>query len=128
MSRVTNVIVSHGFDEREAVEHLRRPIETDSRGQRLRCISGPEPGEREYDGTDWRMADGWGGTKVPEVDVWAAAFNYVADYRIIDHVAACPWKEPEYVQVFIQGQEEDRFTVYEFRDGALVAVLHGDDE
>ena len=52
-----------------------------------------------------------GGHKHLETPVYVAAFN---DFRLEEFSAMLrklPWKEPEHVQVFVQDQDADTFTV-----------------
>lgn len=109
MSYVMNVMFSCGVLE-EADADIEAPLEGPPRNQGLRKI------------TDAPAYDAWGGTKVPEVDVWAAAFNYIAPQLVLDRISSIQWKEPENVQVFIQDQDADRFDIYEFRGGVLELV------
>lgn len=114
MSVVTNVMLSHSILEppevREAITApaLRPGASFD---QKLANISDDEAG------------DNWGGSKWPEVDVWAAAFNHIDVAAFREQIAAIPWKEPELVQLFIQNQWADKFDVWEFRSGQLICVL-----
>jgi len=54
-----------------------------------------------------------GGSKHLETPLYIAAFNYLFIEDFLRFVFSLPWEEPENVQVFIQGQDEDRFTVYD---------------
>ena len=110
MSDVTNVMVSHSVLEEPAThEALATPI-SGGYGQSLRNIA------------DGAAGDAWGGHKAPEVEVWAAAFNHVGVSEILAHVEGVPWEEPHAVQVFINVQDDVKFTVYEFRNGRLQRI------
>lgn len=100
MSRVTNVLVSHGILEgSENRQRLLEPIDGDN-GQVLRHIS------------EGDAADHWGGARFPEVDLYASALNYVSTDKVLDHVGAIPWEYPAEVMVLIQEQEDDTWSVY----------------
>jgi len=113
MSLVTNILVTHGI--------LERAFEQPGLGVVAKATGRPDSPLTNI--ADGDAANFWGGSKFPEVDVWAGAINYMDLQATLDHLASIPWKEPENVQVFIQGQDEDRFSVYEFRDGQLTKVL-----
>jgi hypothetical protein len=51
-----------------------------------------------------------GGTKYMEAKVYLAAFNHLDDRILFRVIREMPWEEPDLVQVFIQRQEELRFT------------------
>ena len=61
--------------------------------------------------------DGWskcacvGGEKNLETPVFVGAFNYFDSEDFVGFLKTLPWLEPECVQVFIQKQEEDIFTL-----------------
>ena len=47
--------------------------------EQLRCITNPN-------GDDWSAVESWGGSKVPESDVLAGAFNYLAIDELRNHL------------------------------------------
>lgn len=53
-----------------------------------------------------------GGTKHLECDLWAWGANCLNLEDFLEVVRAAQWEYPEYVQVFVKGQDDDRFVVY----------------
>lgn len=47
-----------------------------------------------------------------ECELWGAALNHLDIEAFLNCVRSQPWREPENVQVFIQDQMEERFTLY----------------
>lgn len=47
-------------------------------------------------------ADNWAGSKVPECEVWAGAFNYCDVGEIIEWLVTLPWSHPVSVAVLRQ--------------------------
>lgn len=58
------------------------------------------------------LADHAGGYKHMECYVFGGAANYLPLDEFLAQVWAQAWKEPSYVQVFTQGQEDNLFTTY----------------
>jgi hypothetical protein len=84
MSLVTNVLLLCGLREREKMAEL------------------------SLDFTD--IGQFFGGPKRAEAGVWGCAANYLDEERFLSRVKATQWEQPEYVQVFVQRQEEMTFT------------------
>lgn len=49
------------------------------------------------------------GTKALETNIYPGAFNYLNLDDLIFAIESVTWASPETVQLFIQGQDEDRF-------------------
>lgn len=62
--------------------------------------------------------DGWGGNKPPQC-LWtmAGAYNYFRLEEFLDFVRGLDWTVPGDVQIFVMGEHDTAFTVYELRDG-----------
>ena len=116
MSLVTNVIVSCD-GEYEGVKELTKPCDWSDmcQGQALAQIAGCDYKTEVKD--EKRPDDFWGGSKFPEVDLFAAAYNYLDRTAMLRWLLSLPWSDPESVQVFIKGQDSERFDVYHLRDG-----------
>jgi len=56
-----------------------------------------------------------GGTKCLETPLFVAAFNYFDIEDFLEFLSSLQWKEPENVQVFVKGQEENIFTLFRIR-------------
>ena len=56
-----------------------------------------------------------GGDKNMECDVYLAAFNYMPLEHLLAAVRGARWNSPEHVQVFVQDEDEDRFTERDWR-------------
>lgn len=55
---------------------------------------------------------GWyGGTKYLEVELFIGAFNYLDEEELINHIKSINFEEPESVQLIIQRQYEDTFSI-----------------
>lgn len=135
MSLVTNVIVlpgsqqpdSSGIGDRDSVRGL-----IDREQELLRLLQGTyEPGENYRGqclkeittgytlGAPTPKGDGkdrclWGGTKFPECDVFAAAFNYIDWDKFKAWVEALPWLAYDQVRVLRMGEEDRAFEVWIF--------------
>jgi hypothetical protein len=119
MSEVTNVLLSHdiqeGGQERGDDPCWDAVLAVDltragGSGQFFRCNSVKE-------------TSGWGGSKSPEANLYAAAVNYFDLDGALERIAALPWEWPEHVQLFIKGNDELAFSVYELREGRFACVL-----
>lgn len=62
--------------------------------------------------TDISLKDVIGGEKWFETPLFIAAFNYFDCGAFIEYLKSLVWKEPSCVQVFVQEQDEDIFTLY----------------
>lgn len=58
-----------------------------------------------------------GGTKHLETPVYVAAFNHFDIEAFIAFIKTLPWREPENVQLFVKGQEENKFALIGFGTG-----------
>ncbi len=103
MSYVTNVMLTHDFLEPPGVRKML-----------WSTVVAEKQTLRENTAVD---ADGWGGSKFPEIDLWCGAFNYLDLYDFLAWVKSLPWRYPRAVQVFVQDQEEDMVSVWEIDGG-----------
>lgn len=102
MSYVTNVMVSAPCENKTAIAELTREgAWKASDSQRLLSL------------TDGDAAGHWGGSKWPECDIYAAAFNYIDMGAFMSWLLAIPWSSPGDVQLFVQGEEDECFSIYE---------------
>ena len=53
------------------------------------------------------------GGKHLESPIYIGAFNYLDVSALLDLISAIKWTEPENVQLFIQGQSDSKFMVFE---------------
>lgn len=113
MSLVTNVLLQVDILEDRSGIQGRLPVFGENHGglQALRNISSDEHGEL------------WGGSRMPEVVILAAAFNYVPADEIREKLAAFPWKYPQSLRLMIQEQKHRSLAVYVFRNGDWLCVL-----
>ena len=58
--------------------------------------------------------DWYGGNKPFESEVLVGAFNFLNAQSFIDHIQAIHWEDRASVQVFLQGQSDKKFLVYDF--------------
>lgn len=100
MSVVTNVLVHGNIPDREADLRMREEMH-------LTSLT-PVP------------ADGyeveWGGDKMPEVDIWAGAFNYLDAGTFLSRLARHPWLLGR-CEAFMLTEGEDEFRVYRLQAG-----------
>ena len=104
MSVVSNVIRSFGICERElGGNNYERADRID---QWLK--------DSQYMGLgqDLGQWDGCGGQRKLETPIFVGAFNYLDHTAFIRFVFSLPWDAPENVQVLIQGQDDNVFTIY----------------
>jgi hypothetical protein len=114
MSVVTNVMVSFcilEFEKPDFLQHLRGWFR--DKGD-LTSITHGHSDPTPY----W-----WGGTKHPECQLWAGAYNHLALGEMLRHFEAIDWAWPEFVQIFVKEEEEATFCVFMFREGRLTQVL-----
>ena len=62
-----------------------------------------------FDNTDADAA--WGGGKMPQVRVYAGAFNFFHTEDVMAHLATLPWEYPESVQLFVNEEHDIRFAI-----------------
>jgi len=92
MSRVTNVMISvHVFDQ-------------DS--EAFKEVLGKNFARND------ECDEAWGGTKFPECNIAAAALNYADVDALLDWIGGLAWNEPTSVQVFIMGEDDDKWQVH----------------
>lgn len=107
MSVVSNVILSFSIME-EADDRIKEVNDALPEGQRFLMP----------DATD--QAKFVGGSKFLERPTFLAAFNHVSERQLMDAVEAAAWREPELVQVFRCGQEEDLYAMVRgIKEGVL---------
>lgn len=104
MSVVTNIILSFSIMENEISD-----IE-DSYTNMVLINNWLRKHDHGAFGEDATIASG--GEKHLETPVYLAAFNFFDLDEFLAFLRTLPWEEPENVQVFVQGQEEEKFTVY----------------
>jgi len=105
VSVVTNILLMTGFlDETQPVANI---------NSALACISA---------GSLKELSSDVGGPKALESNLLAAAFNHLDIGNFISIVQCQPWENPENVQLLIQLQHEDRFTMYMFEGDHLIPV------
>jgi hypothetical protein len=56
----------------------------------------------------------WGGNKAPQVWLAAGAFNYLGHADLLRWLASLPWEDPNELQVLINGEWDDGFTMWTF--------------
>jgi hypothetical protein len=96
MSHVTNVLISVGYEDAETIALFKKWFDEKAGG--IRSLS---RGSAE---------SLWGGTKYPECNLWAGAFNYLDTEGMVAHLKSVPFGGE--VRVFMQGQEENVFTEF----------------
>lgn len=57
-----------------------------------------------------RVDEHAGGNKFFEMTVWLGAFNHCDTNQMIEWIRAAGWEQPEDVQIFVNEQENTRFT------------------
>jgi hypothetical protein len=134
MSHVTNVMMQfdgadgdEGYDpEDDPNDSVNLPLiqaiveKLTGGGQRFNEITGGA-------GEDDSPGRCWGGSKFPEADVLAAAFNYLPISNFIAELSKLEWRRPELFRLFIQDQDYNAFGVWVMRDGKIVNVVEQDE-
>jgi hypothetical protein len=93
MSQVTNVLLTTAWGEGFSAVHLLR-----------------QAGFTFISCNDEGLPVGWyAGTKMLECEIYPGAFNHLDLNKLVAAINAAPWESPESVQLFVQGQDEDRF-------------------
>ncbi len=117
MSRVTNIVLAFGASEHdEMFPQLQALV-------RERHI-GPL-GDLTDDRTEVaERGVRWGGTKYPEVELYGAASNYLDLPAFMALMQSISWKEPDHLQLFVRGQDDSKFTVFELVGSHWVALRH----
>ena len=62
------------------------------------------------------ISDKAGGNQPMQSSVYGGAFNMLKIEEFVQLVKSQPWVEPENVQLLIKDEQEERFTIYEFRE------------
>ncbi len=122
MSRVTNLMLTCSVMEHDS----RRDRDGDELGEPLRQVrewcrgktADPDCPRRDLMNLPLRVDDEVGGPKHIECSIYIWAANWLNLEGFLEAVRTAPWRCPEDVQVFVQGQEESRFTVYNLGDNA----------
>ncbi|MFT3825135.1 MAG: hypothetical protein QM731_14525 [Chitinophagaceae bacterium] len=104
MSRVTNMIFSFSISEDEE-ERIKEVNAYQYRGLQMNLISADFNKDTE-NRTVW-----YGGSKFLETPLYVGAFNYFDLEPFIEHFKTIKWEEPEYVQVIVKEQEENKFKI-----------------
>jgi len=107
VSHVTNVILTFPLGEEQALAVLNERLAC--KGYERRVWFRPFDSDGTEDGELYNR-DVSTGTKRLETNVCLAAFNYLNIPDLVAEVRAAPWAEPEYVQLFVQDEHENRFT------------------
>jgi len=126
MSQVTNVMLQFlgcdgdsywGDDDAANVARVQAIVGELADGQQFKDITSqrdegpPQPGNF------------WGGSKYPECDLLAGAFNYLPLDQFIAKIEKLTWRCPAFFRLFAQSQECDAFGVWVIRDGKIVCVV-----
>lgn len=112
MSRVTNIILACGLCEENGegnyppVNAINEWLLENGQHVGLKYINGRE-----------------GGHKVWESEVFGGAFNFLDIEAFIRVVASAKWERADFVQVFINGHEEEVFGVVNIVDASQSRLL-----
>lgn len=99
MSKVDNCILSFSILEEE-----------EKRITEVNSFFGEKKGFVSVE--DGRLPQGWyGGTKYLEAPLFIAAFNYFEEYEFMLHLRKVKWDQPNEVQLIIQRQRDDLFSI-----------------
>ena len=60
--------------------------------------------------------------KLPDWDLYRAAFNHLEWDSFVTWLLSLPWEHPHQVLVIVKGETDDRPSVWEIVDGRLVAI------
>ncbi len=103
MSKVANVIIKFAVRDFYGLEAVNSFFDQDENG----FVS---VGSEE-------LPRGWyGGDKMLEVNIGIGAFNYFDVDGFKRHLEKIEWQRPEQVQLFIQDQHEDLFSVWTLKE------------
>lgn len=67
----------------------------------------------------------WAGNKAPQVWLYAGAYNYLDLDEFLRFIASVPWEYPDAVQVFISGEWDTSFTIYNHRGEQVYPLPDG---
>lgn len=98
-----------GISEEVTLEQINATA-SEQEGQELHDLIGGDGGST------------WGGNKYPEVNLMGAAFNYLREDALMAHLVSLPWSHPDDVQLFIQGQHDDHFRIYQLAWGTWAGL------
>ena len=102
MSHVTDIILSTMLGDGDAKE-LRYP----NAGMLSEYL------KKNYDGYELVKVDGLaGGGKAMQCDLFIAAINHLNIPQFLEAFFSIEWEAPEYVQLMLKDEHDDRFTVY----------------
>lgn len=118
MSWVANLLLTVNLPDEPLVESLSRWLETDCPWNTPSTPPGAKGVGflRPLTGDD---KDVWGGWKRPEVTLWAGVLNHADLVAVRRQVESMPWREPQWLQLFLQDQEEPTFRLYMFAGDQL---------
>lgn len=109
-----NLIVSTSYEPNTVIEQMQILVASCTRnGQRFNSLTEGDAGE------------GWGGSKYPECELWAGAFNFLNTGKFLAGMKTIPWVDHDEIQVFVKDQEDYSFHVYGWAE--LSAMGGGDD-
>lgn len=110
MSEVTNLILSFSILENEVSR--KEEIELFSNNGRGFRLSSADYGFGQR--TDIKSRERWyAGSKLLETPLFVGAYNHLDIEGLIEHLKSLDWREPENVQLMIQGQHENKFKMIE---------------
>ncbi len=105
MSVVTNVVFSYSIGE-----------DISDRTKDVNRYFAPLIGLVSCDNMD-RAPRGWyGGTKMLETPLFIGSYNHLHLPDLLDHLRTIDWKYPEDVQLIVQEQDDNRFTILTLED------------
>lgn len=103
MSKVTNLIFSFAGYEDE-VKRMEEVNRFPNNGRGLNLVSADAD----------TVPRGWyGGSKFLEVPLYIGAINHLALEEFVDYLRSIEWVSPEYVQVIVKEQDDDKFKIIE---------------
>jgi hypothetical protein len=100
MSNVTNIILTTGLHENEAIESINRRYRHKLREELVRVFS-------------LSHMTHVAGNKELECGVHISAMNGVDMKQLITLIETVAWNSPDEVQLFVKAQDDDRFTQVE---------------
>lgn len=65
-----------------------------------------------------------GGNKCMQASVWGGAFNYFNIQEFTDYLLTLPWEFPDNVQVMIQDEHDEQFTLWQMNHLVKNGVPH----
>jgi hypothetical protein len=104
MSYVTTVVIFGRYIPSAVQDMLEAGYHDGERQVSFGCLSD----NRRHDQSDPAVSspwDFWGGTKVPESDLFGGAFNYLNEERLVEWLRTLPWFGR--VAVLVGDQEEE---------------------